>query len=956
MTTTLSATFSTKLGAAKFYAGLLWHVFPLHSIGPDGKCTCAKNGSCKPAKHPRTTRGHLDSTTDEEKIIQWWTNWAGANVGLRTGISSGLFVLDVDPAHGGAESLAELEKEFGPLPPTLEASTGGGGRHLFFRHPGGKVSNREGFKPGLDIRGDGGYVVAPPSNHSSGREYEWKSPPAVPFLLDAPVWLLSLLSAGRPNTSDAGRAKGKKKARGIAPEQVLKGVPEGQRDAALFRYAARLHHQGLTQAEAEILILQAAKNCTPPFPEVEAYAKVKSAWNYSDALPYEARPTGLVWLRRTKDGVIPVPLTNFTARIVGDVSKDDGAEVRMTFEMEATLGNYTSRFLISSAHFSGMNWAVEHLGAGAIVYPGFGTRDHARAAIQFLSTDISKRRIYEHTGWRQIAEVWAYLHGDGAIGPNGPLPDVEVELPPNLSPFVLPPPPDGAELWKSIEASLRMLDVAPDRVTVPVFAAVFRAVLGRADSSLHIVGGTGNGKSELAALDQQHFGPGFDRLHLPGAWSGTGNGLEALAFAAKDAILVVDDFAPAGGVMDMARSHRDADRVLRAQGNNAGRIRMRADTTLAVPKPPRGLIVSTGEDVPRGQSLQARVLALDLKKGELDFSRLTLCQQDARQGLYAQTLSGFIRWLAPQFQDLQSTMRSQIEELRMQAAQEGQHRRTPEIVANLALGLRYFLNFAQEAGALGDEAAQLLWERCWKALGAAAAPQADKQAENEPAGKFLNLVAALLSSGRAHLAATDGLEPDDPQAWGWRNIRVGVSDRLEPQGKRIGWVDDEDVYLEPNAAFAEAQRLAQESGEALGVSLPTLKKRLHEQGHLASIEVRGDQRLVIRKELDGQRRTVLHLKKGSIFPTDTAQPAQSVPEAPQGAERGPERGPETPTVLEIRPPETGPAEASEGTRPTSGPDGPEKCDEETGRAEDRANKRAQRRKPPGDGDASVDYE
>src|SRR5206468_12743200 len=124
-------------------------------------------------------------------------------------------------------------------------------------------------------------------------------------------------------------------------------------------------------------------------------------------------------------------------------------------------------------------------------------------------------------------------------------------------------------------------------------------VFGHADFNIHIAGPTGVGKTEVAALVQQHFGAGMDARNLPGSWSSTGNALEELAFQAKDVLLVVDDFIPTGSMADVQRAHRDADRVLRAQGNRSGRQRMRADGSLRAVRPPRGLIVSTGEDVPR---------------------------------------------------------------------------------------------------------------------------------------------------------------------------------------------------------------------------------------------------------------------------------------------------------------------------------------------------------------------
>src|SRR5881394_3129330 len=101
----------------------------------------------------------------------WLRQWAEAGIGVVTGAISGLVVVDVDAGHGGNESLEQLEREHGPMPTTLECRTGGGGRHLYFAHPGGLARNKVGLAPGIDIRADGGYVVAPPSLHASGVQY-----------------------------------------------------------------------------------------------------------------------------------------------------------------------------------------------------------------------------------------------------------------------------------------------------------------------------------------------------------------------------------------------------------------------------------------------------------------------------------------------------------------------------------------------------------------------------------------------------------------------------------------------------------------------------------------------------------------------------------------------------------------------------------------------------------------
>lgn len=165
---------SRMLAAALAYAQRLgWPVFPCYHITEVGVCSCGKLDCEDAGKHPRIKRGFLAAALDADPLRQWWTQWPEANIGIPTGEASGFDVLDVDPRHGGEESLAELEAKQGRLPATIEAISGGGGRHVLFKHREG-VRNATGFLPGLDVRGEGGYVLVAPSNHHSGRQYAWE--------------------------------------------------------------------------------------------------------------------------------------------------------------------------------------------------------------------------------------------------------------------------------------------------------------------------------------------------------------------------------------------------------------------------------------------------------------------------------------------------------------------------------------------------------------------------------------------------------------------------------------------------------------------------------------------------------------------------------------------------------------------------------------------------------------
>ena len=196
----------TQLDAALDYATRGWRVVPLHAPRSDDTCSCERDDCASPAKHPRTTHGLHDSTLDKAKIRAWWKRWPQANVGIVTGVSSCLVVLDVDPAHGGEASLDRLEDRHGELPTTARAFTGGEGFHYLFAHPGGTIRNNAGTKlgDGLDIRGDGGYIVAPPSRHITGNEYKWLALGAdIPAM---PDWLLERLRDPEPPARPAAPA------------------------------------------------------------------------------------------------------------------------------------------------------------------------------------------------------------------------------------------------------------------------------------------------------------------------------------------------------------------------------------------------------------------------------------------------------------------------------------------------------------------------------------------------------------------------------------------------------------------------------------------------------------------------------------------------------------------------------------------------------------------------------
>ncbi|MDQ6617393.1 MAG: bifunctional DNA primase/polymerase [Actinomycetota bacterium] len=210
--------------AAERYAARGWAVLPL------------RPGT----KLPATAHGLHDASTDLASIRRWWSRWPSANVGIATGARSGVVVLDVDPPTG-FESLRLLEVEHGPLPAGRQVKTPRGGLHLYFSHDGDAVPNSAGrLGRGLDVRGDGGYVVAPPSTLIGGRRYTATATGELP---PWPAWAALRPPVARPVPPRAMRVlPGGRYAQAALNGEVenVRGAPVGRRNDTLNSSAFRL--------------------------------------------------------------------------------------------------------------------------------------------------------------------------------------------------------------------------------------------------------------------------------------------------------------------------------------------------------------------------------------------------------------------------------------------------------------------------------------------------------------------------------------------------------------------------------------------------------------------------------------------------------------------------------------------------------------------------------------------
>ena len=557
-------------------------------------------------------------------------------------------------------------------------------------------------------------------------------------------------------------------------------------------------------------------------------------------------------------------VSNFTAKIVRDVRVDDlsGGEKPRFFEIEARLmGETIGPFSVPAASFEWLGWVPNELGALASLEPKPKAKQHTTRAIRANSRDVATVLAFGHTGWREINGRYAYIHADGAIfGWSGECAgeecrgcqdcqnvEVRVVLDRPLTKRVLPSVARNDQLREAVRSTFDLWALTADEYIIPVDAAAKRAVLGEVDFALHITGPTGEGKTSLAWLASNYFGAGLGKQGNT-SYLSTEHSLEKFTHPLKNQAVVLDNYLGDGE----PEHKRLFIRGVYGAGDGQGRDRLTRPG-----KPPRTLIVSTGEDVPiERESLVGRVLIIDIPKGggvdtnnEKIDKPLDLCQDAARKGAYAQAMAGFISWLAHEHESedldegksryaaLQADLQAERARHAAEFRSSGHHQRTPWIYADLMVGLKCWLEYAYDIQALSAEERDAFYARGQTALQKIASVQSEFQGQADPATRFAELLREALSTGKAHLGK-------------------------EGPGSKIGYRLDDGLYLFPQASLSVAKALAQDASEPFVHTDRALNKLLLDEGYVLSTDkdkARGS--IPIRKKIGEETGTFLHLKK-----------------------------------------------------------------------------------------------
>lgn len=249
------------------------------SIFGEAAIRYARLGLCVIPLHPKDKRPMFTNwpevaTSDQAVVSRWWEQTPSANVGIATGKRSGVFVFDIDPKNGGDDSYEHLVSKHGRFPDTWQQITGGKGMHLFFRYPSFPIHNSAGLLPGIDIRGDGGQVVAPPSIHPNGSAYEWDGLAEIEQtrIAEAPLWLLELLDAKNTQSGSTHLPIGADK------------IPHGVQHYTLLAIAGALRRMGLSEPEITPTLLAVNRNrCETPGADKNVAQIAQSVMKYRPA-------------------------------------------------------------------------------------------------------------------------------------------------------------------------------------------------------------------------------------------------------------------------------------------------------------------------------------------------------------------------------------------------------------------------------------------------------------------------------------------------------------------------------------------------------------------------------------------------------------------------------------------------------------------------------------------------
>ncbi|MGY5484135.1 hypothetical protein [Paenibacillus sp. ALE2] len=591
-------------------------------------------------------------------------------------------------------------------------------------------------------------------------------------------------------------------------------------------------------------------------------ANQKTVASYSKLLPsrYSIHKGNLCLVKIKTDGDADyIPIANFVARISKTITKDDGAEQTTLYEIDGVIINSGKKLpavLVPASDFESLKWP-SMWGPEPNILPGHTMRDTIRHAIQSTATGVVNERIFAHLGWVTIDGKWTYLHANGALG----VPHVKVEMDTRLKNYVLPK--TSSDPVKAMKTSLKLLNLAPTRVTLVLWSLTFLTPLCEVLRKVNLEpkflvwlhGYTGSRKTTLAKLFLSHFGELLE--HPPASFKDTANSVEKRGFDTKDSLLLIDDYHPTSSPQEKRAMEQLAQQILRGYGDRVGRGRMKQDTTLRQDYPPRGMAIVTAEDLVSGGSSAARLFPTELLKTDVDLNLLTKAQHEAER--LREAMTGYLGWVEQMMNASKeySSIKDLFIQKRNEATALGVHGRLIEASTWLYLGLHFGLKYAVSVGALEPPRRQQLLKEAWDIFLDTASEQGEKVTEIKPSVRFTVIVSQLLANRSIHTEITRH-EP--------------LPETVPTSSIHVGWHDQDYYYFLPEVLYNQVNLFFSRQGEQFPISTSTLWKEMADAGMIhteTSKEGSKERRHMLpKKTIKKQRKRLLWVRREALQEQD----------------------------------------------------------------------------------------
>jgi hypothetical protein len=766
----------------------------------------------------------------------------------------------------------------------------GKGRHVYFRMDD-PVSNRKLATSNREViaetRGQGGYVLAPPSLHPSGTFYELLSGDLgdIPLLDHSQAMKLldaaqTLAPAVEHSTRSGGDNAGPDvigtfnstytiehilETHGYTQESSGRFVrPGGERSSVIivadrsihynpndplyceapggnqhshtpFNAWCLLNHNGDVKAAVKAAAHELGLTAQSHQPDMLAQAgRVLGLGEAtSDPWPYFLHEGGMWMEQYNSDGTAknPLLLCNFTARITTETILNDGERQDEMFTISATCSNRSRTIELKRTEFeheTALGRIVAALGARARVNPKTQPK-YVLDAIKAFSCNVQETIIHTHTGW--VGQ--RYLLSNGYVDATGWHEGVGGHLPRRLQQYRFTPP--NVPMDDVLTLFDNLLTLAPSNVMIPLLGGVLQGPMLNAINApspmIHVHGTTGCHKTSITCAAMGLFGD-FLPAQPSDTWTSTSNSIQRLGWHLKDMPILLDDYKAANV------KPQQVTFLLQNYGDNMARGRLDSNSEIRAAFPIRGILISSGEDQPEGEaSTLARILSVQLERRTVDRAKLSYIQQHA-QRLHLLTID-YLTWLAAFPSPLnnnelyQATRTAILSRLEAEAEQATNPGRIASNVAVLYAAWHTFGRFLEERGHWSPEQVKSWLQVCKKDLFHLAKAQLDVTSQERYSQIFLETIRSLVASGKAILLNLDA-----------------TSQEMLTSQVLIGAYDQKGTYLLSQASYDEVCKHLRSAGRSLGISKNALSQMLYQDGFLQNTH---PPHLVTKKRINGTR-------------------------------------------------------------------------------------------------------